>query len=174
MENLLGIYEKALPLEVTWQERFKIAKDLGFDFVEISIDEKDFRYSGPKPQTKEAGIVMLADAVEAASRTLSDPTSSRIKGHVRRIINNIFADGQLDDCELTLKDLHYIEESFGRILTGIFHQRIEYPESQEEQNTSKKDGNEGTHSKSTRPHKNKQKDNHKVGPHHLRRVEPPG
>jgi putative nucleotidyltransferase with HDIG domain len=152
---------------------YQKAKEKGNPGV-LSIDEKDFRYSGPKPQTKEAGIVMLADAVEAASRTLSDPTSSRIKGHVRRIISNIFADGQLDGCELTLKDLHHIEESFGRILTGIFHQRIEYPESQEEQNTSKKDGNEGTHSKSTRPHKNKQKDNQKVGPHYLRRVEPPG
>ena len=152
---------------------YQKAKEKGNPEVE-TFDEKDFRYLGPKPQTKEAGIVMLADAVEAASRTLSDPTPSRIKGLVRRIINSIFTDGQLDDCELTLKDLHHIEENFGRILTGIFHQRIEYPESQEEENTSKKEGNEGTHSKSTRPHKNKQKDNNKVGPHYLRRVEPPG
>jgi putative nucleotidyltransferase with HDIG domain len=136
-----------------------------------SIDEKDFRYLGPKPQTKEAGIVMLADGVEAASRTLSDPTPSRVKGLVRRIINNTFADGQLDDCELTLKDLHHIEENFGRILTGIFHQRVEYPNSEEGHTISKKEGDEGTHSRSTRPRKDRQKEGHKVGPNHLKRVE---
>ena len=92
-----------------------------------SIDEGDFRYPGPKPQTKEAGIVMLADAVEAASRTLLEPTPSRIKGLVQRITNNIFLDGQLEECELTLKDLQKIEEGFSRILTAIFHQRIDYP-----------------------------------------------
>jgi len=92
-----------------------------------SLNEEDFRYPGPKPQTKEAGIVMLADAVEAASRTLSEPTPSRIKSLVQRIINNIFLDGQLEECELTLRDLHQIEESFTRILTAIFHQRIDYP-----------------------------------------------
>jgi hypothetical protein len=92
-----------------------------------ALDEKEFRYPGPKPQTKEAGIVMLADAVEAASRTLSDPTPSRIRGLVQRIIQNFFLDGQLEDCELTLKDLHKIEDSFSRILTAIFHQRIDYP-----------------------------------------------
>lgn len=95
---------------------------------EVSIiNEEDFRYPGPKPQTKEAGIVMLADAVEAASRPLTEPTPSRIKSLVQKIINNIFLDGQLEECELTLKDLHNIEESFTRILTGIFHQRIDYP-----------------------------------------------
>jgi putative nucleotidyltransferase with HDIG domain len=93
------------------------------------VDENDFRYPGPKPQTKEAGIVMLADAVEAASRTLSDPTPSRIKSLVQRITNSIFLDGQLEECELTLKDLRKIEESFSRILTAIFHQRIDYPAS---------------------------------------------
>jgi putative nucleotidyltransferase with HDIG domain len=91
------------------------------------IEEKDFRYPGPKPQTKEAGIVMLADAVEAASRTLTDPTASRLRGLVQQIIRNIFLDGQLEECELTLKDLQKIEESFSRILTAIFHQRIDYP-----------------------------------------------
>jgi putative nucleotidyltransferase with HDIG domain len=92
-----------------------------------SLNEEDFRYPGPKPQTKEAGIVMLADAVEAASRSLSEPTPSRIRSLVQRIINDIFIDGQLEECELTLRDLHQIGESFTRILTAIFHQRIEYP-----------------------------------------------
>ena len=93
-----------------------------------TIEEKDFRYPGPKPQTREAGIVMLADCVEAASRSLANPTSDRIQGMVQKIINKIFIDGQLDECELTLKNLHEIAKSFNRILNGIFHHRIDYPE----------------------------------------------
>jgi len=92
------------------------------------VDEHEFRYPGPKPQTREAGLVLLADAVEAASRTLSDPTPARIQGMVQKIINNIFIDGQLDECELTLKNLHEIAWSFNQILTGIYHQRIDYPQ----------------------------------------------
>ncbi|HEX8961270.1 MAG TPA: HDIG domain-containing protein [Geobacteraceae bacterium] len=93
-----------------------------------AVDERDFRYPGPKPQTREAGLVMLADHVEAASRTLADPTPARIQGMVQKIINNIFIDGQLDECELTLKNLHEIAKSFNRILAGIYHHRIDYPE----------------------------------------------
>lgn len=93
------------------------------------VEEKDFRYPGPKPQTREAGIVMLADCVEAASRTLVNPTPDRIQGLVQKLINNIFIDGQLDECELTLKNLHEIARSFTAILNGIFHHRIDYPES---------------------------------------------
>ena len=92
------------------------------------VEEKDFRYPGPKPQTREAGIVMLADCVEAASRTLVAPTSDRIQGLVQKLINNVFIDGQLDECELTLKNLHEIARSFTTILNGIYHHRIEYPE----------------------------------------------
>lgn len=102
------------------------------------IDEKDFRYGGPKPQTKEAGIIMLADAVEAASRTLEDPTPKRIETFVQTIVENIFVDGQLDECELTLKDLHAIQKSFRTILLGIFHRRIEYPEKTEDEGPHKK------------------------------------
>jgi putative nucleotidyltransferase with HDIG domain len=92
------------------------------------VDERDFRYPGPKPQTREAGLVLLADCVEAASRTLSDPTPARIQGMVQKIINNIFIDGQLDECELSLKNLHEIAKSFNQILAGIYHHRIDYPE----------------------------------------------
>jgi cyclic-di-AMP phosphodiesterase PgpH len=92
------------------------------------VEERDFRYPGPKPQTREAGLVLLADCVEAASRTLADPTPARIQGMVQKIINNIFIDGQLDECELTLKNLHEIAKSFNQILSGIYHHRIDYPE----------------------------------------------
>jgi hypothetical protein len=92
------------------------------------VDERDYRYPGPKPQTREAAVIMLADAIEAAGRTLTEPTPARIQGMVQKIINNIFIDGQLDECELTLKDLHNIAKSFNRILAGIFHHRVDYPE----------------------------------------------
>ena len=104
----------------------------------VNID--DFRYPGPKPQTREAGLVMLADAVEAASRTLSNPTPARILGLVQNLINKIFSDGQLDNCELTLKDLHNIAKSFNKILNGIYHHRIEYPEKQLLTNGTRKNG----------------------------------
>ena len=91
--------------------------------------EADFSYPGPRPQSKEAAILMLADSVEASSRTLTDPTPARIKTHIDKIMRGIFAEGQLDESELTFKDLHYLSENFLRILTGIFHQRIAYPES---------------------------------------------
>lgn len=92
-----------------------------------AVNEEDYRYPGPKPQTREAAILMLADAVQAATHTLTDPTPARIRGAVQKIINGIFVDGQLDECDLTLRDLHIIANSFVRILTGFFHQRIEYP-----------------------------------------------
>jgi putative nucleotidyltransferase with HDIG domain len=113
-------YQKAIDL----QEKLKSSKG-----VEVSpVLLEDYRYPGPKPQTKEAGLVLLADAVEAASRTVTEPTAARVQGMVQKITNKIFTDGQLDECELTLKDLHQIAKSFIQILTAIFHQRIDYPE----------------------------------------------
>jgi putative nucleotidyltransferase with HDIG domain len=128
-----------------------------------SMDEKDFRYPGPKPQTKEAGIVMLADSVEAASRTLTEPTPSRIKNLVQRITNNIFLDGQMEECELTLKDLQKIQENFNRILTAIFHQRIDYPLSTSSE-SPKKRNDEDLDSKSAKTYPFRLKKNKKSGP----------
>ena len=92
------------------------------------VDERDYRYPGPKPQTREAALIMLADAVEAASRTLTEPTSARIQGMVQKIINNIFIDGQLDECDLTLRDVQRIKDAFCELLLGVYHERIPYPE----------------------------------------------
>ncbi len=92
-----------------------------------ALPESDFRYPGPKPQTREAGLVLLGDVIEASSRTLKNPTPSRIRNLVSERIERVFMDGQLDECELTLRDLNSISETFTRILNGIFHQRIDYP-----------------------------------------------
>jgi len=93
-----------------------------------SVEEKDFRYLGPKPQTKETAIVSLADAVEAAVRSLSKPTPGKIEGLVRKIIRERLEDGQLDESDLTFQDLNKIADAFSKVLIGIFHGRIEYPE----------------------------------------------
>lgn len=90
--------------------------------------EQQFRYPGPKPQTKEAAIVMLADSVEAASRTLVKPTPAKIELIVNRVIAEKLRDGQLDECQLTFQELSGITSSFVRALMGTMHARIEYPE----------------------------------------------
>lgn len=92
------------------------------------VDEKEFRYVGPKPQTTESAIVMLADSVEAAVRSLSRPTPGRIEGLIRKIIKERLQDGQFDECDLTLKDLDAVANAFVRVLSGIYHPRIEYPD----------------------------------------------
>jgi hypothetical protein len=92
------------------------------------VQEHEYRYGGPKPQTREAGILMLADSVEAASRTLGDTSPARIQQLVQRVINNYFRDGQLDECSLTLRDLNAIARSLIDTLSAIRHERIDYPE----------------------------------------------
>ncbi len=91
------------------------------------VREDEYRYPGPKPQTKVAAIVMLADAVEAASRVLENPTPQRIAALTDKITGRIFEDGQLSECDLTLRDLTEITKSFNKLLSGIYHYRIDYP-----------------------------------------------
>ena len=123
------------------------------------VKEEGFRYPGPKPQTKEAGLVLVADAVEAASRTLVNPTPARIQGMVQKIINNIFSDGQLDECELTLKDLNLIAKTFSKTLSGIFHSRIEYPEPIAKGETDKRKENGDSNNLSAPHEKNGSREN---------------
>lgn len=91
------------------------------------LKEESFRYPGPRPHTRETAVALLADSVEAACRALPEHTPAKLSGVVRRIINNKFIDGQLDDCDLTLRDLERIAEAFVRGLSGIYHQRVPYP-----------------------------------------------
>jgi putative nucleotidyltransferase with HDIG domain len=93
----------------------------------VAIAEEDYRYPGPRPRTKVAAIVMLADNVEAASRVLESPTPQRIQGLTTSVITRIFLDDQLSMCDLTLKDLRVISKSFNLVLNGIYHHRIDYP-----------------------------------------------
>lgn len=110
-------YQKALELE-------KGEDELGKE----EVQEQTYRYPGPKPQSKEAGIVMMADSVEAASRSLEEPNHQRYKDVVHKIINKKLFDGQLDETPLTLRDLNIIAERFVATLTSVHHVRIPYPE----------------------------------------------
>jgi len=94
------------------------------------LDETTFRYPGPKPQTKEAGVLMLADVVESASRALVDPTPARIESLVHDLAMKRLLDGQFDECGLTLSELHTIEDSLVKSLTAVYHGRVKYPEHQ--------------------------------------------
>lgn len=91
------------------------------------VNEENFRYKGPKPGTKEAAVVMLADSVEAAVRSMTDKTKGKIEGYIRKIIKDKLNDGQFDLCNLTLKDMDDIAKAFMRVLSGYFHEREEYP-----------------------------------------------
>ena len=104
---------------------------------------QDYSYPGPRPQSKEAAIVMLADSVEASSRTLVDPTPARIRAHVTKIVKGVYAEGQLDESDLTFRDLNKLIDSFVRIITGLFHQRIAYPEEKTEQHKTRQKAEEG-------------------------------
>ena len=94
------------------------------------VDETNFRYPGPKPQTREAGVLMLADAAESASRTLVEPTPARIEGLVHELIMKRLLDGQFEQCGLTLQELNSIEDSLVKSLTAVYHGRIKYPDQQ--------------------------------------------
>jgi hypothetical protein len=97
------------------------------DGREAALEDALFRYVGPRPQFREAALVMLADAVEAASRAMPDPSRERLQALVQRIITAVFTEGQLDECDLTLRDLNAISLSFLHTLEGIYHSRPVYP-----------------------------------------------
>jgi putative nucleotidyltransferase with HDIG domain len=101
---------------------------------------KDFRYPGPKPQSKETAIALLADSVESAARTLQDPTYESITELVDRIVKGKIEDGQLDDTPLTLHELTRIKEQFVKVLTGMYHSRIDYPSPNDTESEEKPDG----------------------------------
>jgi len=109
------------------------------------VKEEGFRYPGPKPDTKETAIVLLSDSVEAATRALKEPTPAKIEEVVHKVVNNKFIDGQLDECDLTLRDLEKISSIFIRILSGIYHSRVTYPEEAGSENNHKKFPKKSSH-----------------------------
>ena len=127
--------------------------------TEDLVDETHYRYPGPKPQTKEAAILMLADSVEASARTIPDPTPAKIQGAVQKIINKIFSSGELAECDLTLKDLHLIARSFIRVLSAVYHRRVEYSEPAEKGKAKKEAKPKANGSEESSAEKPKEKSN---------------
>jgi putative nucleotidyltransferase with HDIG domain len=94
---------------------------------ENEVREEDYRYSGPIPNSKETGILLLADCVEASSRAMSEPSYQKLENLINRMIDERLEEGQLNNCDLTLRDLRIIKESFLGILVGVYHSRVKYP-----------------------------------------------
>jgi len=139
------------------------------------VSEHEYRYPGRKPQTRESALVMIADSIEAAARSIAEPTSARLKGLVNRIINIKFTDGQLDECDLTLRDLHIIAKAFMRVLDSIYHQRVEYPEllkdlSRKKEQLRKEKDNGDSDSKSKKTSSGSDQDSDENRPDDLRRL----
>jgi putative nucleotidyltransferase with HDIG domain len=126
IEDLIAQHHGTSKIEFFYDKARKEAEDAGND--PESVDKTLFSYPGPKPQTREAGLLMLADGIEAAARTIGDPSFDRIQGMVQKMINKVFSSGELNECELTLRDLHIIAKCFTRVLSGIYHQRVAYSE----------------------------------------------
>jgi hypothetical protein len=111
-------YNKALQLAESSEDETKLDE----------INEQDYRYPGPRPQTKETGILMLADAIEASVRTIEEPTPQRLADAIDELIKKRLEEGELDECPLTLRDLSKIKAAFLGVLVGIYHTRVKYPE----------------------------------------------
>ena len=122
-------YKRALQQQRDAREGGKIMNIREEDIPEVR--EESFRYSGPKPQFKESGIISLADAVESAARSLDKPTPQKIEQLVNEIVNKRIAEGQLDECDLTLKEIRTISETFRFTLQNMLHTRIKYPKDEE-------------------------------------------
>jgi len=128
---------------------------------EKGVKEENYRYPGPKPQRPETAIVLLADSVEAATRSLDEASPIKIEETVRKIINNKFIDGQLDECNLTLKEIELIASTFTRILGATYHGRVKYPEKKNESdNRNQKPAEDNPDS--SRPDQNGRKKNPKA------------
>ena len=114
------------------------------------VDEKNFRYPGPTPSSKESGIISLADAIESASRTLRKPTPSKIRALVDELVMKRLAEGQLDNCGISVRELTKVRESFAKSLRSMLHSRIDYPKDTEKNKDKVKDSENGKEGKDSK------------------------
>ena len=124
--NFIKTHHGTSLIKFFWEKAKKLA-----DSDKKEIQEKDFRYDGPRPQTKETGILLLADCVEASSRAMKDPNYQKLENLIDKMIDDRVNEGQLSKTPLTFQDLTAIKETFLNILVGIYHSRVEYPEDKE-------------------------------------------
>lgn len=125
--DFIPMHHGTTRIEYFYDKALKLAESSADESRVEEINEQDYRYPGPKPQTKETGILMLADAIEARARTLEDPSPQKLEAMIDEIIKKRFEEGELDECPLTLKDLTRIKAAFLNVLVGIYHTRVKYP-----------------------------------------------
>jgi hypothetical protein len=126
--DFIPMHHGTTRIDFFYSKALKLAEQDPDETKVDEINEQDYRYPGPKPQTKETGIMMLADAVEAAVRTVEDPIPQRLQDIIDDIIKRRVEEGELDECPLTLKDLTKIKGAFLNVLVGVYHTRVKYPE----------------------------------------------
>jgi hypothetical protein len=131
--DFIPMHHGTTRIEYFYSKALKLAENSSDETKIDEIKDQDYRYPGPKPQTKETGILMLADAIEATARTLEDPSPQKLEVALDELIKKRFEEGELDECPLTLKDLTKIKEAFLGVLIGIYHIRVKYPEAEAKQ-----------------------------------------
>ena len=127
-----AVKTEAVKTEATVAYSVQACKDLTIQLVRLgwkeeTVAEVEYRYPGPKPRTKEAAILMLADAIESSARAMPEPNPSRIENLVRKLASKRLADGQFDDCDMTFRELALIQDAMISRLQAIYHSRISYP-----------------------------------------------
>ena len=127
VHKFIPMHHGTARIEYFYQKALSRAED-----TDRSVPESEFRYPGPKPDSKETGILMLADSVEAASRSLDDPSPRRLENLIDLLFSERIDDGQLDNTDLTFRDLRLIKDTFLKMLLGIYHVRVKYPDQEEE------------------------------------------
>jgi putative nucleotidyltransferase with HDIG domain len=126
--DFIPMHHGTTRMEYFYSKAVELAKKDPDETKIDEIKEADYRYPGPKPQTKETGIMMLADAIEATARTIDDPIPQRLEQAIDELVRKRFEEGELDECPLTLKDLTRIKAAFLAVLVGIYHTRVKYPD----------------------------------------------
>jgi putative nucleotidyltransferase with HDIG domain len=150
--DFIPMHHGTTRMEFFYQKAIRVAENSDDETKVEEVNEQDYRYPGPKPQTKEAGIMMLADAIEAAVRTIEDPTPQRLESTIEDLIKKRVEEGELDECPLTLKDLTRINQAFLSVLVGIYHARVKYPDAEKEKRKpTRDDGKKQESAKSDAP-----------------------
>jgi putative nucleotidyltransferase with HDIG domain len=126
--DFIPMHHGTTRIEYFYNKALDLAQQSGDETKIEEINDQDYRYPGPKPQTRETGILMLADAVEASTRTLDEPSPQKLEAVIDEIIRKRFEEGELGECPLTLKDLTKIKAAFLGVIVGIHHTRVKYPE----------------------------------------------
>ncbi len=126
--DFIPMHHGTTRIDYFYSKALELAHSSGDETKIDEIKEQDYRYPGPKPQTKETGIMMLADTVEAAVRAIDDPTPQKLEAAIEELVRKRFVEGELDECPLTLKDLTRIKAAFLGVLVGVYHSRVKYPE----------------------------------------------